>query len=335
MKKRNIFVTRPIPPIGITQLKKKHHVTVRQTNSPISRAALMKGVKSADGLLSILTDKIDGEVMDKAPNLKVIANFAVGYDNIDIGAATERGIVVTNTPGNLCVSVAEHTIALMLAVARRLVEADTFTRRERYKAWMPAGFIGPSMVGKTIGVVGMGRIGQHTARMAHNGFNMPVLYADIHAQPAIEKELGAQKVSLNQLCTKADVIVVQTPLNTDTHHLINTEQFRLMKKTAILINTARGSVVAEKPLVRALQSGRIFGAGIDVFENEPKIDVDPNDDLELKNMEHVILTPHIGSATEEARNEMSTLAAYGILSVLKNIKPHNIVNANVWKKRRK
>ncbi|PIW37023.1 MAG: D-glycerate dehydrogenase [Candidatus Kerfeldbacteria bacterium CG15_BIG_FIL_POST_REV_8_21_14_020_45_12] len=335
LSKSKVFITRPIPEEGIALLKKRANVTLRRADSVISRRDLLKGVGKVEGLLSILTDKIDGAVMDAAPNLKVIANYAVGFDNIDVEAATQRGIVVTNTPGVMDEAVAEHALALILAVSRRVVEADHFTRAEKYKAWMPMGFIGPSLRGKTMGIIGMGRIGSTLAQMVHDGLGMNIVYTDFQINKQLEKELGAKKVTMNELLKRADVISVHVPLLPSTTHLIDTAEFKKMKKTAILINTSRGPVVSEKALTRALKSKAILGAGIDVFECEPSIDCDPSDQLELKVLDNVVLTPHIASATNEARIAMSTLAATAILDALSNKKPKTIVNPEVWSRRRR
>ncbi len=334
-QKRRVFITRPIPQVGIDALKKKYAVTLRKTDSPISRKELMVGVKKADALLPILTDKIDGALMDKAPHLKVVANYAVGYDNIDVAAATERGIVVTNTPGTLEEAVAEHTLGLMLAASRRIVEADEFTRNKKYKAWMPMGFLGQQMRGKTLGIIGAGRIGSMLAEMAHKGFEMDIIYSDIARNPYLEKATKAKFVTKMQLLKQADVISLHVPLLPSTRHLIGAPELKKMKKTAILVNTSRGPVVSEKALAAALKRGQIFGAGLDVFECEPQIDCDPSDRLNLENLDNIVLTPHIASATKEAREAMSMLAAAGILDTLANKKPKNIVNPEVWAKRRR
>ncbi len=334
-KKYKVFITRPIPLAGITRLRRSTSVKLRKTDSVIPRKDLIAGVKTADALLPILTDTIDGQVMDAAPRLKVIGNFAVGYDNIDIEAATELGIVVTNTPGVVDSAVAEHTLALMLALSRRVVESDRFTRAKKYKAWMPMGFMGSSLEGKTLGIIGMGHIGSTLAAMAKRGLNMNIIYSDRRPNAKVERQLKAKKVSMGQLLKRADVVSVHVPLFPSTRHLIDTAELKKMKPTSILINTSRGPIVAEKPLIRALKTGRLGGAALDVYECEPLIDCDPSDRLELQKLENVVLTPHIASATTEARDAMSTLAADGIINTLRGRKPKNIVNPEVWNKRRR
>ena len=335
MSRRRVFITRPIPQEGIDRIKAIHTVELRKTDSPISRQELVVGMKKAEALLCILTDKIDAKLMDTAPQLQVISNYAVGVDNIDIAAATERGIVVTNTPGVLDEAVAEHALALMFSVARRIVESDTFTRAKKYKAWMPMGFLGPQLKGKTLGIIGAGRIGSTLAEAAYQGLGMKVLYHDVQSNTLIEKKAKAQYSSLSVLLKNSDVVSVHVPLLPSTRHLIDAKELRLMKKTAILINTSRGPVVAEKPLIRALQNGRLSGAGLDVYECEPFIDCDTSDRLELVKLNNVVLTPHTASATEEARIAMSELAATGVIDTLRNKKPINIVNPEVWSHRRK
>lgn len=334
MQKKRVFVTQSIPREGVDLLRRSFAVQVRSKHTVIPAKELRTAVKNADALLCTLEDPIDASIMDAGTRLRVISNFAVGVDNIDVAAATERGIVVTNTPGVLDEAVAEHTLALLLAVARRIVEADKFTRAHKYKAWMPLGFLGPELKGKTIGVIGAGRIGTTVAKAAHHGMGMNVLYTDIAKNTQIEKEAKAKYVSLKSLLQHADVVTVHVPLLPSTRHLIGAPQLRLMKKTAILINTSRGPVVAEKPLVRALQQRKLRGAGLDVYECEPYVDCDPTDRLDLTKLDSVVLTPHIASATEEARAAMSRLAAEGVRDTLLNKKPKNVVNPKVWSKRK-
>ncbi len=326
-----IFVTRRIPDIGIEILRKQKNFRVDvykekdpayETAAPIQRSVLLKKVKGVHAILVMLTEKIDTELMDAAgPQLKIVANNAVGFDNIDIVEAKKRGIVVTNTPGVLNKSVAEHTIALMFALAKRIVEADTFTRAGKFKSWAPMLMIGTQLYGKTLGIVGGGRIGQMVAGFAHRGLNMNITYTDVIRYPELEKELGAKKVSLATLCKTADVISIHVPLLPSTHHLIDTPQLNLMKKTALLVNTARGAVVSEKAVLKALYNKKIAGAAFDVFECEPLIDCDITDHMALRKLPNVILTPHIASATKEARDEMAATAAKNIVAVLTGKKP--------------
>lgn len=321
-----ILVTRQIPDAGLKLLKAAGHtLDIYTSDNAIPRAELLKRVKNVDALLSLLTDKIDEEVMQAAgPNLKVIGNYAVGFDNIDLPAAKRHGIAVTNTPApEVAESVAEHTIMLMLGLAHRLVESDAFARAKKYKGWSPTLLMGNDLGGKTLGIVGTGRIGSSVARRAVLGLGMKCLYEDHRRQPELEKTLGAEPASLEQLLQRADVVSLHVPLTPDTRHMISVAEFALMKKTAFLINTARGPVVDEKALLRALRTKRIAGAALDVFECEPSIDCDLTDKLELKSFDNVIITPHTASATIEARQAMSKLAAKNIIAVLGGKPPLN------------
>lgn len=326
-----IFVTRKIPGDHIDRLKTDgHEVTLSEFNRPLTPVELLEKVKGVDGILSLLTDKIDGDLIDAAgPQLKIISNYAVGFDNIDVSAATDRGVIVTNTPSDeVNESVAEHTWALALALARRVVEADEATRRGGYKGWEPDIFLGTNLVGKTLGIVGLGRIGSMVARRA-KGYNMTVLYNKHEPDPAVEQELGVKFASLDELLSGSDFVSIHVPLNESTRHMFNKETFSKIKKGAYLINTARGPIVDERDLVEALKSGNLRGAALDVFDNEPNIDP------ELIGMPNVITTPHIASATHEAREKMGEQAVSAILDLFKDTKPQNLVNVDVWEKRRK
>ena len=319
-----IFVTRPIPEVGIKMLKDKGWEVV-VNEAAVNRAAtneeLVSGVKGTDAVLSILTDKITGDVMDAGlPTLKIIANYAVGFDNVDTEVAKQRNIMVTNTPGVLTDTVAEHTFSLLLAIAHRISEADRFSRAGNYKAWGPNLLLGSDVSGKTLGVVGLGRIGSRVAHHAVNGFGMKVLYTDPKPNPDFEKQYGAQFVEkLEDLLPQCDFVSIHVPLLDSTHHLINEEKLKLMKPGAYLINTSRGPIVDEKALANALRNKQIKGAAIDVFEFEPEITP------ELKELDNVILTPHIASATEETRSAMAKLAAQSIIDVLEGRSPQNQV----------
>jgi len=319
-----VFVTRRIHQAGLDLLKKAgFKVTVYPKDQIIDRKALLAGVKGKDAVLSLLTDRIDEEVLRTAgPKLKIVANYAVGFDNIDLKAAQAHKVIVTNTPSDkVNESVAEHTFALMLSLARRIPEADHFSKRGMYKGWSPTLLNGTDLYGKTLGLIGAGRIGGMAARRAVKGFGMKLIYSDMRPNPVLEKELGAKKVSQEALLKKADFVSLHVPLLPNTRHLISTKQFAMMKKTAFLVNTARGPVVDEKALLKALKAGKIAGAALDVFECEPAIDCDMRDKLELKAFENVILTPHIASATEAARRDMAEIAAKNIIAVLKGKKP--------------
>ncbi len=319
-----IFVTRPIPEAGIKLLRDKgYEVFINEAASDRAAAKeeMLGGVSGADALLSVLTDKIDAEIMDAGlPTLKIIANFAVGFDNIDIEAAKQKNILVSNTPGVLTNTVAEHTFALMLAIAHRISEADRFSRAGLYKVWGPQLLLGTDVSGKTLGIVGLGRIGSRVAEHAVRGFGMKVLYTDVKPSPEFEKEVNAIFVEkLEDLLPQCDFVSLHVPLLDSTHHLMNETTLKLMKPTAYLINTSRGPIVDEKALAAALASGVIKGAAIDVFEFEPVITP------ELKQLENIIMTPHIASATEETRNKMAELAALNIIEALEGRTPPNLV----------
>lgn len=297
---------------------KNYDVDVYENDEVIPRDVLLERTQGVDALLSLLTDKIDSEVMDAAgSNLKIIANYAVGFDNVDLTAAKERNIVVTNTPSDeVNRSVAEHAFSLILALAHRIPESDAYAKAGKYKGWSPNNLIGTDVEGKTLGVVGLGRIGISLAKKAVHGFGMKCVYADTRRNADFEKEFGARQLPLEKLLPESDFVSLHVPLLPSTKHLISTEEFALMKKAAFLINTARGPVVDEKALLRALRTNRIAGAALDVFECEPAIDCDLTDKLELKQFSNVILTPHTASATIEARQAMSRVAAENIIAVL-------------------
>lgn len=325
-----IFVTRHIPGSSFEKLQTVGEVTVNPYDRTATLEELVIGIKDADALLCLLTDGIDARVMDAAgPSLKVISNYAVGFDNIDIKAATERGIVVTNTVSDeVSESVAEFTWTLILALSRRVVEGDEFGRKGAYRGWEPDIFLGHDVYGKTLGVIGLGRIGTMIARRA-KGFNMKVLYNKRERDEKTEKELGIEFANLETLLDTSDVVSLHVPLTPETRHMISEEQLAKMKPSAYLINTARGGVVDEHALVFALKSGKIAGAALDVHENEPEMNP------ELLLMENVILTPHIASATVEVREKMTEQVVEAIIKVLSGQKPDNLVNPEAWEKRRK
>lgn len=318
-----IFITRQIPGDNLEKLKVNgNEVVVSEFSRPLSASELLEKAKGADAILSLLTDKIDGEVMDAiGPQLKIISNYAVGFDNINIKDATDRGIIVTNTPSEeVDEAVAEHTWALISAITRRVVEADEAVRRGAYHGWEPEAFLGISLIGKTLGIVGYGGIGSMVARRA-GGYNMKVLYT--------KRTKDENSVDLDTLLRESDVVSLHVPLTEETRHMINSDTLAKMKKGSYLINTARGPVVNEHDLVEALRSGHLAGAALDVYDNEPNVD------MELISMPNVITTPHIASATFEARNKMGEMAVNAILSVQKDAEPSNVVNKEVWQKRRK
>lgn len=324
LDKCKIYVTRVILQPGLDILHKHFkHVAVNTADHLLSREEVLANVKGLDGLLPLLTERIDGEVMDAAgPQLRVIANHAVGFDNIDVAAATRRGILVTNTPGVLTDATADFAWALLFAVTRRIVEADAFTRALKYKGWGPMMYLGGDITGRTLGIVGAGRIGQAVA-LKSRGFNMPVLYCGDPNQ-VIEKELGARKVAFERVLAESDFVTVHVPLQDDTRHMFNAAAFKKMKKTAYFINTSRGPVHDEAALVKALQDGEIAGAGIDVYEEEPKIHP------ELIRQKNAVLAPHIASATIATRTKMATMAATNLVEALKGNRPPNLVNPEAF-----
>ncbi|MCD6082784.1 D-glycerate dehydrogenase [Candidatus Aerophobetes bacterium] len=320
-----VFVTRRIPQVGLDLLQKECEVKVNPHERVLTRQELMDGVKEADGLLCLLTDTIDKEVMDANPKLKIISNYAVGYNNIDVEEATRRGIMVTNTPGVLTDTTADLTWAILMCVARRIVEADRFTRQGKFKQWSPMLFLGSDVHHSTLGIVGFGRIGRAVARRAR-GFEMKVLYTDVRRAPEkVEEELEAKFVFLDELLSSSDFVSLHAPLLPTTYHLIGEKELRRMKKTAFLINAARGPLVDEKALVRALKEGWIAGAALDVYENEPELT--PG----LAELGNVVLVPHIGSASTATREKMATMAATNLLAGLKGEVPPNLVNREVLK----
>jgi glyoxylate reductase len=308
-----VAITRKIPgPAGEMLQKAGFDVVVNPENRVLETAELKSLVREADGILCLLTDKITGEIMDAAgPRLKIIANYAVGYDNIDITEAKKRNIFVTNTPGGFETAVAEHAVGLMLAVARRIVAADKFVRANEFDRWDPNLFMGGQMAGKTLGIIGPGRIGTAMSKICEQGLGMKVI------------TYSRRGGSLEELLKNADVISLHVPLTDQTRHMIGAKELSLMKKTAILINTARGAVVEEAALARALREEWIAGAGLDVFEDETKL-VTASEKI-LYGLDNVVLTPHIASATGEARAEMSRLAAENILAALSGKTPANLV----------
>ncbi len=296
-------------------------VNEQARDRPADKEEILVGIKGADALLSVLTDQIDGEVMDAGlPSLKIIANMAVGFDNIDLEAAKTRNIMVTNTPGVLTDTVAEHTFALMLAISHRIAEADKFTRAGLYQAWGPMLMLGSDLSGKNLGVVGLGRIGSRVAYHAVKGFGMKVLYTDVKQDEKFEEEFGASFFNnIDNLLPQCDYVSLHVPLLESTRHLINENRLKSMKRTSYLVNTSRGPVIDEKALARALSDGWIRGAAIDVFENEPKVEP------ELLRLNNIILTPHIASATEETRNKMAELTAKNIIEALEGKTPPNLI----------
>jgi len=327
--KYKIFVTRDIPDEGLKMLAKEKRIKldIFKKKTKISRKEFLKRIKGVDIILSILTEKMDKQAFDAAgQQLKMIANYAVGFDNIDLKEAKKRGVIVTNSPGDrISESVAEHSIALIFALLHRIPEGDRFTRAGKYKAWGPKMMLGSDLFGKTVGIIGTGHIGSALVQRLHDGFGVKIIYNDIKRNLRLEKATKAKYRSKTQLLKEADIISLHVPLLPSTRHLISTKEFKIMKKTAIIINTSRGPVINEKALVRALAKGEIGGAGLDVYECEPLIDCDPKDSLDLRKMENVVLTPHTASATIETRQQMSRVAATNILAFIKGKQPPNAV----------
>ena len=320
---KKIFITRKIPDAGIKILKDKGYtVDIYPKDQIMSHKELIKALKkgSYDAVISLLTDKIDSVVFDAAPTVKLFANYATGFDNIDIVEAKKRGIAVTNAPApQTSESVAEHALALALALAARIVEADEFVRKGKYKGWDPMLFIGMDVLGKTLGIVGVGRIGGKVAHYA-SGLGLKVIYTDVARNEEIEKDSGAVFCSsVDELLPKADIVSIHVPLLDSTHHLINESRLRSMKPTAFLVNTSRGPVIDEVALTKALKDKTIAGAALDVFEFEPKLS--PG----LAKLPNVILTPHIASASLQTRDEMSEMAANNCIDFFEGRVPRNSV----------
>jgi len=321
---KTIFVTRKIPEVGIKMLRDKgYEVDVREKDIILSQKELIKILKkkSYDAVVTLLTDHVDAKVFDAVPSIKLFANYATGFDNIDIVEAQKKGIIITNAPAvSTSEAVAEHTFALMLSLAARIVEADEFVRHGKYKGWDPMNFIGTDLLNKTLGLIGAGRIGAQVAKYA-SGFGFKVIYTDLKRNEQIEKESGATFFGTpEEILRQADIVSLHVPLMDSTRHLINAERLAMMKKTAFLVNTARGPIVDEVALVEALKNKTIAGAGLDVFEFEPKLAKG------LVKLDNVILTPHIASASDTARNEMSTLVAQNVIAFLEGNIPPNKVN---------
>lgn len=287
----------------------------------------MRSLEDMDGVVSVIPDRFDDAVFVRFPSLKVVANVAVGYDNIDVASATSHGVLVVNTPGVLDETTADLAFTLLLAAARRIVEADKYVREGHWKTWSFDLLLGTDLGGKTIGIIGLGRIGQAMARRAV-AFGMKVIYSQRHrAGAAVEQALGgARYVSLEELLRESDFISVHCPLNESTEHLLSTREFLLMKPSCILVNTARGAIIDESALVSALFNKQIHAAGLDVFENEPDVS------HTLMSMPNVVLAPHIGSASVETRSAMADLAVTGLLTALRGTMPPNTVNPAVWSK---
>lgn len=319
-RKWNVFVTRMLPEPAINYLKEYCEVEINSQDRVLSKAELLAAVKGRHAVLSQLTDIIDDAVFEAAgPQCKIFANYAVGYDNVDLEAATRRGVMITNTPDVLTDATADLAWTLLFSTARRVVEADDFLRKGKYQGWGPMLLLGMEITGKTLGVIGTGRIGQNFASKA-KAFSMKILYNDINRNPEFEKITGATYADKETLLKEADFVSLHVPLLPATRHFIGAPEFHLMKNTAILINTSRGPVVNEPELVAALKSGEIWGAGLDVFENEPELA--PG----LAELKNVVILPHVASATVETRSNMGLVAARNIVAAVQGEVPQNLIN---------
>ena len=318
-----VFVTRKIPKSGITLLKKHHAVAVSKKDCVLSNDEIINQAKDADGLLCLLTDTIDADVISSLPKLKMIANYAVGFNNVDVETATQKKIPVSNTPGVLTDTTAELAWALVFSVARRIMESDSFCRDGKFEGWGPMLMLGQDISKKTLGIIGAGRIGTAMA-LKSKGFDMNVLYVDQEHNQALESALNAKKTDLSTLLAESDIISLHVPLTEETQHLIGENELASMKETAVLVNTSRGPVIDEKALIHALDNNQIFGAGLDVYEQEPKIP------KRLKQLDNVVILPHIGSATKETRSKMAEIAAENMIQGLNGEKPDNCVNPELF-----
>jgi glyoxylate reductase len=321
-----VYVTRKIPASGIELLKNAGlKVEVYQENHAIPDTLFKQKIRACDALLSMLTESLTAEVIATAPKLKIIANYAVGYNNIDLQAAAQRGIVVTNTPDVLTEATADLAFALILSCARRIVEGDRMVRRGEFSGWEPMLLLGAEICGQTIGIIGAGRIGTAVARRAF-GFGMKIIYSDPEPNRLIEAEYGARNLELEELLRSADFISLHVPLSESTRHLIDKQRLQLMKPVAIIVNTSRGAVIDEQALTQALTAKKIGGAGLDVYEHEPALSAG------LADLDNVVLLPHLGSATLQTRARMAEIAAGNIVDYFKGVSPKNIVTPAILKK---
>ncbi len=322
MAKPKVFVSRLVPEKGLSIVREFCDAEIWEGEFPPSRAELLARVRDVDGLLSLLTDKVDAEVMDAAARLKVISNMAVGVDNVDLAAATARGIPVGNTPGVLTDATADMTFALLMAAARRVVEGEKYVRQGKWKTWNPRLLLGADLVGATLGIIGFGRIGQAVAKRAQ-GFDLRVIYFDPSAKPAF----GATPAELDALFRESDFISLHVPLTSETHHMINAETLGKMKPNTILVNASRGPVVDSQALYAALKSRRIFAAALDVTEPEPLPADSP-----LLQLDNCLVVPHLGSASRQTRDMMAFLAAQNLIAGLKGERLPHCVNPEVYGK---
>jgi glyoxylate reductase len=328
--KPKVFVTRIIPEVGLKAIQAACDAEVWTDQLPPPYEVLRQKVAGCDGLAPLLTDKIDAALMDAAPRLKVVSNFAVGFNNIDIPAATARGIAVGNTPGVLTDATADMAFCLLIAAARRVVEGHKYTLSGQWKTWEPLGHIGQDLVGRTLGIVGMGRIGSAMAKRCHLGWDMKILYYDVYKSDKAEKDFQARQVDFDTLLGESDFVSVHTDLNEKTRHMFGAEQFKKMKRSAVFVNSARGPLVDQKALYEALKSGTIFAAGLDVTDPEP-----PSQDDPLLRLPNVVIAPHIASATFQTRNAMADICAKNLIAGVTGQKLPAWVNPEVEGNRRR
>ncbi|MBS3816340.1 MAG: D-glycerate dehydrogenase [Candidatus Thermoplasmatota archaeon] len=319
----DVFVSREIPEPGLKKLRKRYEVQVSKKPRNLTKEELVENVAGKDALLCLLTDTIDRDVIKAGDELKVISNYAVGYDNIDVKAATERNIAVTNTPGVLTEATAELAVSLMLSAARNVVEGDKFVREDRFEGWDPTLMLGHELHEKTLGIIGMGNIGRKVAQIC-KGFEMDILYHSRTRKEKVEEKIGAEYTDIESLLSKADFVSLHVPLTDETEKMIGPKELEMMKEDAYLINTARGGVVDEEVLIDFLEEEKIAGAGIDVYADEPS-----NANPGYYDLNNVVLTPHLGSATHRAREGMATMAADNLIDVLEGRRPDHIVNPEV------
>jgi glyoxylate reductase len=328
--KPRVFVTRVIPDAGLNRIKDACDAEVWPDPLPPPYDLIRQKAADCDGLVSLLTDRIDAALMDAAPRLKVVSNFAVGFNNIDLPAATQRGVAVGNTPGVLTDATADMAFCLLIAAARRVVEGHQYTLAGKWKTWEPLGHLGQDLAGRTVGVVGMGRIGFALARRCRLGWDIRVLYHDVAASEQAERELGARRVDLDTLLRESDFISLHADLNEQTRGLIGREQLAKMKRNAVLVNTARGPLIDEKALAEALRAGTIFAAGLDVTDPEP-----PAPDSPLLKLPNCVVAPHIASATVQTRDAMAEICANNLIAGLTGQELPAWVNPEVGPKGRR
>ena len=328
MAKPKVFVTRIIPERGLSRILEYADATVWQDELPPPRNVLLERARESDGLVTLLTDKVDAELYDAAPHLKVVANYAVGFDNIDVPGATKRGIPVSNTPGVLTETTADLAFTLLMACGRRIAEGRDYARSGKWRTWGPLLLLGQDIYGATLGIAGIGRIGYAVARRA-KAFNMTILYNDAVRNELAERELGAQFVSKQELLARSDFITLHVPLTPETRHYIDAAALAMMKPNAVLVNTSRGPVVDTAALYDALKAGRIFAAGLDVTDPEPLPADHP-----LYTLDNALILPHIASASFETRNRMAEIAADNLIAGLEGRIPPNCLNPEVLKKQR-